>query len=894
MSRGVRAGGMMHVSCRFVRRGAWGGVMNLDEVNNGRKQEYFAGEGIHVAGMAVAQRGIGHYRSGLPCQDAAVIRRISEEICAGIVCDGHGSSRHPYSQDGSRLACEAAAEVLKELYDEYAEEKTEPLRRDGQGDVQDAVRGENGPDMSAPFACPARHESGNNASGTAQGRFADFQDEISFASKLLSGSFEQRLWKRWNDKVMERYMLRYAAMEYGGMEPDNEKSPGAASRKNAGSDKSRIPILFGTTFNAVVSTPGLWIAFQLGDGAVYFGSGHEETYAAFSENMAEDSGRYTRGQYLLDSQEKTSPVTDSLCNPDAPSRFVKGCFLKQAYPDVMISTDGIYDAFGKRDFADFALQRFRKMGEYPEKAACRERENYINRTYDREKPRYIHDPADGSQRHGPEEEPLRYDPKEGFSGHAPEEEPLRYDPEEVFSGHGPEENHVSCDPEDEDPFALAGHDLKRETLDDCSYVVLCGAPREDQGIPVDESALFQSLKRLGIKNIHLETLCPECAVYSAGNGKEWRIHVKKTAKILSSFPQSIAGILQPSYKINLPDDLYAYIYRTTCGAEPVMRIFSHGEGFLDDHKRFYPKGSLDKILASIEFKLWQLRGSGIIPDKSMLHTMLADDGGNVWFFADTLKKSPNIEQQAAGYNHQKINRSSVEAGSRGSAEGYQSGPEAGSLSGQWNYDQSVPEADHRSIQDTGYRGSHDDQPHKGRYDREQKIQNKYLKFSQNWLKNKFRMIGRIQVGDCAPGYFKDPGQEGAEIIFNEKRQRVLAVRRNKDGKLVIQNISGKDMEIIKQDQQERFPMTFIRGEGLRCEPGRIRPEKTARPDKKDQEQGDGREYTERPEAGPKSKTKKICRHGYAVPCKNTVLLMEADEQGYAKDHKQTLICVEVF
>lgn len=66
-----------------------------------------------VAGKRV--RGFTHIKQDKPCQDAIYTEQL-ENGALIVVADGHGSERCTYSEDGSRIAADITANILKELY----------------------------------------------------------------------------------------------------------------------------------------------------------------------------------------------------------------------------------------------------------------------------------------------------------------------------------------------------------------------------------------------------------------------------------------------------------------------------------------------------------------------------------------------------------------------------------------------------------------------------------------------------------------------------------------------------------------------------------------------------------------------------------------------------------
>jgi len=156
-----------------------------------------------------SRRGASHLRYGLPCQDssAAVELRSRDNLPVTVmaVADGHGGEAYPFSDVGSRLACDRAlAEIGGAI-----------LRRPVGGD-----------DLG--------------------GWQAWWQDEL---PRSLHASWHQAIQRHWQRVVREAE----AAAEAAG-------DPALAL-----SEADFRPHLFGTTLGVVVMTPGWWGHTGLGD-----------------------------------------------------------------------------------------------------------------------------------------------------------------------------------------------------------------------------------------------------------------------------------------------------------------------------------------------------------------------------------------------------------------------------------------------------------------------------------------------------------------------------------------------------------------------------------------------------------------------------------------------------
>ncbi len=159
--------------------------------------------------VPASRRGASHQRQGLPCQDtsAAVQLRSRDNLPVTVmaVADGHGGEAFPFSDVGSRLACDRAlAEIGGAI-----------LRRPIGGD------------------------------GLA-GWQAWWQDEL---PRAIHGSWHQAIQRHWQRVVREAEAEAEAA-------GDPELALAAASFR---------PHLFGTTLGVVVMTPGWWGHTGLGD-----------------------------------------------------------------------------------------------------------------------------------------------------------------------------------------------------------------------------------------------------------------------------------------------------------------------------------------------------------------------------------------------------------------------------------------------------------------------------------------------------------------------------------------------------------------------------------------------------------------------------------------------------
>lgn len=156
-----------------------------------------------------SRRGASHQRQGLPCQDAcAAVELRSRDnlpVTVMVVADGHGGDAFPFSDVGSRLACDRAlAEIGGAI-----------LRRPIGGD------------------------------GLA-GWQAWWQDEM---PRALHGSWHQAIQRHWERVVREAEAEAEAA-------GDPQLALAATSFR---------PHLFGTTLGVVVMTPGWWGHTGLGD-----------------------------------------------------------------------------------------------------------------------------------------------------------------------------------------------------------------------------------------------------------------------------------------------------------------------------------------------------------------------------------------------------------------------------------------------------------------------------------------------------------------------------------------------------------------------------------------------------------------------------------------------------
>ena len=69
-------------------------------------------------------KGATHVRNQMPCQDNKRIVEISDKIAIIAVADGHGSSKCPRSDRGSRIAVNSFYEVMKNYLKVYGEDET--------------------------------------------------------------------------------------------------------------------------------------------------------------------------------------------------------------------------------------------------------------------------------------------------------------------------------------------------------------------------------------------------------------------------------------------------------------------------------------------------------------------------------------------------------------------------------------------------------------------------------------------------------------------------------------------------------------------------------------------------------------------------------------------------
>lgn len=85
--------------------------------------------------FAISRRGLSHFASGKPLQDASKAVK-GEDYCIAVVCDGHGGEKHFRSEIGSNYAADVAIEKFEEFVKAYptyesvsGTEETERIRR---------------------------------------------------------------------------------------------------------------------------------------------------------------------------------------------------------------------------------------------------------------------------------------------------------------------------------------------------------------------------------------------------------------------------------------------------------------------------------------------------------------------------------------------------------------------------------------------------------------------------------------------------------------------------------------------------------------------------------------------------------------------------------------------
>ena len=73
----------------------------------------------NVLGKSV--QGASHIRTGVECQDRWKKGLLDDGTILLAVADGHGSKSCPYSKTGSRIAVNVFCDIMKDLYESYAE-----------------------------------------------------------------------------------------------------------------------------------------------------------------------------------------------------------------------------------------------------------------------------------------------------------------------------------------------------------------------------------------------------------------------------------------------------------------------------------------------------------------------------------------------------------------------------------------------------------------------------------------------------------------------------------------------------------------------------------------------------------------------------------------------------
>ena len=90
-------------------------------------------------------QGASHLRSNTECQDSHKRMICEDGTIIMAVADGHGSKSCPYSKTGSKIAVNVFCDILKSLYDGYAdhpEQFLSYLNREGDTTVSKAIDGE--------------------------------------------------------------------------------------------------------------------------------------------------------------------------------------------------------------------------------------------------------------------------------------------------------------------------------------------------------------------------------------------------------------------------------------------------------------------------------------------------------------------------------------------------------------------------------------------------------------------------------------------------------------------------------------------------------------------------------------------------------------------------------
>lgn len=251
-------------------------------------------------------QGESHIATGKVCQDYSYSHVYENGNTIAIVCDGHGGKRYFRSDIGAKIAAEVTERNVQIFLDEVGPAliKGKPFTQEetisGQIDKQDF-------DKQSPIEAAFRQL---------------------FAS-IISG---------WNSKVLE-----HASLNPIKEDEKNDLEPKWIEDFNNGVSLEKV---YGCTLIVYASTPGYWLAIQIGDGKCFA----FDSKGLWSEPIPWDERCFLN-------------KTTSICDSSAIDEF-RFCYEGDGtFPiAVILGSDGIDDSFGaEENQANFYVQILKSL-----------------------------------------------------------------------------------------------------------------------------------------------------------------------------------------------------------------------------------------------------------------------------------------------------------------------------------------------------------------------------------------------------------------------------------------------------------------------------------------------------------------------------------------------------
>ena len=260
--------------------------------------------------------GASHIKDNKPCQDYSIAWQEGD-ICAIIVCDGHGSSTYVRSDVGSRLAAEAALDAIKRFVLGDPEWLLNTSGAVTARETDEALRFNAEPP-------------GPDATETEQ---AQYSQRLLFIEQVNNISEQDTVFEALFTAIYEDWIGKIAA--------DKEQDP-FSEEELALLNGNRIEKAYGTTLMAYVQTPSYWLAFHIGDGRLLSLNDEHQ----WIEPVPWDCNCFQN-------------VTTSLCNSNPVPQFRYAFDATGKFPVALFCcSDGIEDSYGDYSLAPERLHTF--------------------------------------------------------------------------------------------------------------------------------------------------------------------------------------------------------------------------------------------------------------------------------------------------------------------------------------------------------------------------------------------------------------------------------------------------------------------------------------------------------------------------------------------------------